>query len=206
MGRRGTGYQRFTGEKASEARKRRVMINKIRKLEEQNPEWRQQFSSYHGYEKANEPLYMSDIGFQNYLTQLYNNPFLVNPHTKGSKQLTRMMNMYSPSFRVQQGKRMIRDIREMFQQRPDALRNFNDILKSLQDDGYKTTELINEFVHSKYYVVLSIYDTAGLEDFNNDYDIDITNSRFLDFLVKEKGIDLPEELYDIYYTAKSLMV
>lgn len=206
MGRRGTGYQRFTGEKASEARKRRVMINKIRKLEEQNPEWRQQFSSYHGYEKANEPLYMSDIGFQNYLTQLYNNPFLVNPHTKGSKQLTRMMNMYSPSFRVQQGKRMIRDIREMFQQRPDALRNFNDILKSLQDDGYKTTELINEFVHSKYYVVLSIYDTAGLEDFNNDYDIDITNFRFLDFLVKEKGIDLPEELYDIYYTAKSLMV
>ncbi len=206
MGRRGTGYQRFTGEKASEARKRRVMINKIRKLEEQNPEWRQQFSSYHGYEKANEPLYMSDIGFQNYLTQLYNNPFLVNPHTKGSKQLTRMMNMYSPSFRVQQGKRMIRDIREMFQQRPDALRNFNDILKSLQDDGYKTTELINEFVHSKYYVVLSIYDTAGLEDFNNDYDIDITNYRFLDFLVKEKGIDLPEELYDIYYTAKSLMV
>lgn len=206
MGRRGTGYQRFTGEKASEARKRRVMINKIRKLEEQNPEWRQQFSSYHGYEKANEPLYMSDIGFQNYLTQLYNNPFLVNPHTKGSKQLTRMMNMYSPSFRVQQGKRMIRDIREMFQQRPDALRNFNDILKYLQDDGYKTTELINEFVHSKYYVVLSIYDTAGLEDFNNDYDIDITNYRFLDFLVKEKGIDLPEELYDIYYTAKSLMV
>ena len=206
MGRRGTGYQRFTGEKASEARKRRVMINKIRKLEEQNPEWRQQFSSYHGYEKANEPLYMSDIGFQNYLTQLYNNPFLVNPHTKGSKQLTRMMNMYSPSFRVQQGKRMIRDIREMFQQRPDALRNFNDILKSLQDDGYKTTELINEFVHSKYYVVLSIYDTAGLEDFNNDYDIDITNFRFLDFLVKEKGIDLPDELYDIYYTAKSLMV
>ena len=206
MGRRGTGYQRFTGEKASEARKRRVMINKIRKLEEQNPEWRQQFSSYHGYEKANEPLYMSDIGFQNYLTQLYNNPFLVNPHTKGSKQLTRMMNMYSPSFRVQQGRRMIKDIREMFQQRPDALRNFNDILKSLQDDGYKTTELINEFVHSKYYVVLSIYDTAGLEDFNNDYDIDITNYRFLDFLVKEKGIDLPEELYDIYYTAKSLMV
>ena len=206
MGRRGTGYQRFTGEKASEARKRRVMINKIRKLEEQNPEWRQQFSSYHGYEKANEPLYMSDIGFQNYLTQLYNNPFLVNPHTKGSKQLTRMMNMYSPSFRVQQGRRMIRDIREMFQQRPDALRNFNDILKYLQDDGYKTTELINEFVHSKYYVVLSIYDTAGLEDFNNDYDIDITNFRFLDFLVKEKGIDLPEELYDIYYTAKSLMV
>lgn len=206
MGRRGTGYQRFTGEKASEARKRRVMINKIRKLEEQNPEWRQQFSSYHGYEKANEPLYMSDIGFQNYLTQLYNNPFLVNPHTKGSKQLNRMMKMYSPSFRVQQGKRMIRDIREMFQQRPDALRNFNDILKSLQDDGYKTTELINEFVHSKYYVVLSIYDTAGLEDFNNDYDIDITNFRFLDFLVKEKGIDLPEELYDIYYTAKSLMV
>ncbi len=206
MGRRGTGYQRFTGEKASEARKRRVMINKIRKLEEQNPEWRQQFSSYHGYEKANEPLYMSDIGFQNYLTQLYNNPFLVNPHTKGSKQLTRMMNMYSPSFRVQQGRRMIRDIREMFQQRPDALRNFNDILKYLQDDGYKTTELINEFVHSKYYVVLSIYDTAGLEDFNNDYDIDITNYRFLDFLVKEKGIDLPEELYDIYYTAKSLMV
>lgn len=206
MGRRGTGYQRFTGEKASEARKRRVMINKIRKLEEQNPEWRQQFSSYHGYEKANEPLYMSDIGFQNYLTQLYNNPFLVNPHTKGSKQLNRMMKMYSPSFRVQQGKRMIRDIREMFQQRPDALRNFNDILKSLQDDGYKTTELINEFVHSKYYVVLSIYDTAGLEDFNNDYDIDITNYRFLDFLVKEKGIDLPEELYDIYYTAKSLMV
>lgn len=206
MGRRGTGYQRFTGEKASEARKRRVMINKIRKLEEQNPEWRQQFSSYHGYEKANEPLYMSDIGFQNYLTQLYNNPFLVNPHTKGSKQLTRMINMYSPSFRVQQGRRMIKDIREMFQQRPDALRNFNDILKSLQDDGYKTTELINEFVHSKYYVVLSIYDTAGLEDFNNDYDIDITNFRFLDFLVKEKGIDLPEELYDIYYTAKSLMV
>lgn len=206
MGRRGTGYQRFTGEKASEARKRRVMINKIRKLEEQNPEWRQQFSSYHGYEKANEPLYMSDIGFQNYLTQLYNNPFLVNPHTKGSKQLNRMMKMYSPSFRVQQGKRMIRDIREMFQQRPDALRNFNNILKSLQDDGYKTTELINEFVHSKYYVVLSIYDTAGLEDFNNDYDIDITNFRFLDFLVKEKGIDLPEELYDIYYTAKSLMV
>ena len=206
MGRRGTGYQRFTGEKALEARKRRVMINKIRKLEEQNPEWRQQFSSYHGYEKANEPLYMSDIGFQNYLTQLYNNPFLVNPHTKGSKQLNRMMKMYSPSFRVQQGKRMIRDIREMFQQRPDALRNFNDILKSLQDDGYKTTELINEFVHSKYYVVLSIYDTAGLEDFNNDYDIDITNFRFLDFLVKEKGIDLPEELYDIYYTAKSLMV
>lgn len=206
MGRRGTGYQRFTGEKASEARKRRVMINKIRKLEEQNPEWRQQFSSYHGYEKANEPLYMSDIGFQNYLTQLYNNPFLVNPHTKGSKQLNRMMKMYSPSFRVQQGKRMIRDIREMFQQRPDALRNFNDILKSLQDDGYKTTELINEFVHSKYYVVLSIYDTAGLEDFNNDYDIDITNFRFLDFLVKEKGIDLPDELYDIYYTAKSLMV
>ena len=206
MGRRGTGYQRFTGEKASEARKRRVMINKIRKPEEQNPEWRQQFSSYHGYEKANEPLYMSDIGFQNYLTQLYNNPFLVNPHTKGSKQLTRMMNMYSPSFRVQQGRSMIRDIREMFQQRPDALRNFNDILKSLQDDGYKTTELINEFVHSKYYVVLSIYDTAGLEDFNNDYDIDITNFRFLDFLVKEKGIDLPEELYDIYYTAKSLMV
>lgn len=206
MGRRGTGYQRFTGEKASEARKRRVMINKIRKLEEQNPEWRQQFSSYHGYEKANEPLYMSDIGFQNYLTQLYNNPFLVNPHTKGSKQLNRMMKMYSPSFRVQQGKRMIRDIREMFQQRPDALRNFNDILKSLQDDGYKTTELINEFVHSKYYVVLSIYDTAGLEDFNNDYDIDITNFRFLDFLVKEKGIDLPEELFDIYYTAKSLMV
>ena len=206
MGRRGTGYQRFTGEKASEARKRRVMINKIRKLEEQNPEWRQQFSSYHGYEKANEPLYMSDIGFQNYLTQLYNNPFLVNPHTKGSKQLTRMMKMYSPSFRVQQGKRMIRDIREMFQQRPDALRNFNDILKSLQDDGYKTTELINEFVHSKYYVVLSIYDTAGLEDFNNDYDIDITNYRFLDFLGKEKGIDLPEELYNIYYTAKSLMV
>lgn len=206
MGRRGTGYQRFTGEKASEARKRRVMINKIRKLEEQNPEWRQQFSSYHGYEKANEPLYMSDIGFQNYLTQLYNNPFLVNPHTKGSKQLNRMMKMYSPSFKVQQGKRMIRDIREMFQQRPDALRNFNDILKSLQDDGYKTTELINEFVHSKYYVVLSIYDTAGLEDFNNDYDIDITNFRFLDFLVKEKGIDLPEELYDIYYTAKSLMV
>lgn len=206
MGRRGTGYQRFTGEKASEARKRRVMINKIRKLEEQNPEWRQQFSSYHGYEKANEPLYMSDIGFQNYLTQLYNNPFLVNPHTKGSKQLNRMMKMYSPSFRVQQGKRMIKDIREMFQQRPDALRNFNDILKSLQDDGYKTTELINEFVHSKYYVVLSIYDTAGLEDFNNDYDIDITNFRFLDFLVKEKGIDLPEELYDIYYTAKSLMV
>lgn len=206
MGRRGTGYQRFTGEKASEARKRRVMINKIRKLEEQNPEWRQQFSSYHGYEKANEPLYMSDIGFQNYLTQLYNNPFLVNPHTKGSKQLNRMMKMYSPSFRVQQGRRMIRDIREMFQQRPDALRNFNDILKSLQDDGYKTTELINEFVHSKYYVVLSIYDTAGLEDFNNDYDIDITNFRFLDFLVKEKGIDLPEELYDIYYTANSLMV
>lgn len=206
MGRRGTGYQRFTGEKASEARKRRVMINKIRKLEEQNPEWRQQFSSYHGYEKVNEPLYMSDIGFQNYLTQLYNNPFLVNPHTKGSKQLNRMMKMYSPSFRVQQGKRMIRDIREMFQQRPDALRNFNDILKYLQDDGYKTTELINEFVHSKYYVVLSIYDTAGLEDFNNDYDIDITNYRFLDFLVKEKGIDLPEELYDIYYTAKSLMV
>lgn len=206
MGRRGTGYQRFTGEKASEARKRRVMINKIRKLEEQNPEWRQQFSSYHGYEKANEPLYMSDIGFQNYLTQLYNNPFLVNPHTKGSKQLSHMMKMYSPSFRVQQGKRMIRDIREMFQQRPDALRNFNDILKSLQNNGYKTTELINEFVHSKYYVVLSIYDTAGLEDFNNDYDIDITNFRFLDFLVKEKGIDLPEELYDIYYTAKSLMV
>lgn len=206
MGRRGTGYQRFTGEKASEARKRRVMINKIRKLEEQNPEWRQQFSSYHGYEKANEPLYMSDIGFQNYLTQLYNNPFLVNPHTKGSKQLNRMMKMYSPSFRVQQGKRMIRDIREMFQQRPDALRNFNDILKYLQDDGYKTTELINEFVHSKYYVVLSIYDTAGLEDFNNDYDIDITNYRFLDFLVKEKGIDLPDKLYDIYYTAKSLMV
>lgn len=206
MGRRGTGYQRFTGEKASEARKRRVMINKIRKLEEQNPEWRQQFSSYHGYEKANEPLYMSDIGFQNYLTQLYNNPFLVNPHTKGSKQLTRMMNMYSPSFRVQQGRRMIRDIREMFQQRPDALRNFNDILKYLQDDGYKTTELINEFVHSKYYVVLSIYDTAGLEDFNNDYDIDITNYRFLDFLVKEKGIDLPDKLYDIYYTVKSLMV
>lgn len=161
-------------------------INALIELELQNPERREEFGTYHQYEKKGVQSIrgMTVEGFINAAREAQKLPDNAPAKLRFIRQARAALGASAAQRRAYAASSYQRTIENQIRQEGDNLIELRFQLDTLRAAGYKIAEVLTDFAGSNLYVINYNFPSAGLREYNNTHGHSLMMYRFWDYLSK----------------------
>lgn len=183
-----------------ESTKKDIMqvLKMFRDFEMEHTDYRRENTSYYEYEnKVQDITVMSQedviLAIDTAMKNLKKNGKLSKADKKFIRKYQQVTNK---NYHRNQGYKTLKERIDEFASDPRTAVTFGMILDKLKENKIPIYDVMNKWKQSEYYIIISTYDTKGLQDYNAEYNEDVQISRLLDFLYREYGLT-KEQIIDI---------